>query len=90
MKRIDVQIIGESPCDDDSALEFSSCFSRYGKASLVIKLTFEVVQCRVPFSLALNLLVPWFFVFVACSGVTHYYPLTTSYYPQLPTDNSFS
>ena len=61
MKWVDVEIIGKSPGDDNSALEFSACFSRYGEASLVIKLSFEVVQTGIPFSLcALKLLVPWF------------------------------
>lgn len=63
VKWIDVQIIGESSGDNDSALEFSACFCRYGQAPLVVKLSFEVVQSRIPFSLALNLLVPWFFCF---------------------------
>lgn len=91
MKRIDVEIVGESSGDHYSALKLSPRFRRYSQATLVVKLSFKVVQVGIPFSLlALNLLVPWFFVFVACSGVTHYYPLTTSYYPQLPTDNSFS
>lgn len=92
MKWVDVEIIGESSGDHYSAFELSSRFRRYSEAALVVKLSFEVVQTGIPFSLlAFNLLVPWFlFLYVALCGVTHCYPLTTSYYPQLPTDKSFS
>ena len=76
-----MQILAKAAGYDYTAFELFSNLGWYCQPSLVIKLSFELV-----YGGHINLLLV---VFLFCGGVTHCYPLTTAYYPQLPTASTF-